>query len=87
MRVHQIPLPINKAGVVYKRGGSSTTWKRRWFVLDGSELKYYKNKTDTVPAGMVRVADMTAVTEGNDPTKEARGAPPPPAPQTRQRES
>ena len=47
-------------------------WKRRWFVLDSKELKYYKDKTDTTPAGTVAVADMISATESSDPTKEVR---------------
>jgi hypothetical protein len=74
------PPPLGKAGTVYKRGGSSTAWKRRWFVLDARELRYYRPTGSGSgsgmaaeagpPAGTVPVSDMIAATEGSDPTKE-----------------
>ena len=68
--VDEAPVTIGKSGFVYKRGGSSNFWRRRWFVLDASELRYFKARTDTEPAGTVRVADMERVSEGTDPTRE-----------------
>ena len=41
-----------KAGFLLKRGHRFKSWKRRWFVLRGHFLMYYKKPTDTQPAGV-----------------------------------
>src|SRR5687768_11188867 len=33
---------VTKEGFLIKQGGSIKTWKRRWFILKGSNLFYYK---------------------------------------------
>lgn len=35
--------PLEKSGYLLKMGGKVKTWKRRWFVLKGGELLYYKS--------------------------------------------
>lgn len=45
-----------------KQGGSIKTWKRRWFVLKGSNLYYFKtNKSDAEAKGVIDLADRTVV--------------------------
>lgn len=43
-------------GWLTKRGGSIKTWKRRWCVLRGSHLYYYKSKDSNEPQGEIDVA-------------------------------
>eukprot|EP00736_Rhodelphis_marinus_P011489 Rmarinus@m.5525 len=38
------PLKPYKEGYLWKRGGRHKTWKYRWFVLDGTLIKYYKKR-------------------------------------------
>lgn len=33
-----------KEGFLTKEGGGFKSWKKRWFVLKGGDLAYYKNK-------------------------------------------
>jgi hypothetical protein len=39
------------SGWVIKRGGSIQTWKKRWLVLRGNTLYYFKKKEDTQEQG------------------------------------
>ncbi|KAL1915354.1 uncharacterized protein VTP21DRAFT_6812 [Calcarisporiella thermophila] len=46
-------------------------WHRRWFVLDGYELKYYKNKYDIRPTGTIdltRYCTVTAAPSSRSPS-------------------
>ena len=36
--------PNSKFGYLYKKGANRTNWKRRYFVLTGSELTYYNSE-------------------------------------------
>lgn len=36
-------MDVHKEGFLTKEGGNFKTWKKRWFVLNGDTLKYYKN--------------------------------------------
>lgn len=47
-----------QAGWLTKRGGSVKTWKRRYCVLKGSILFYYKAKTDAVAKGNVNLSGV-----------------------------
>ncbi|XP_041907772.1 pleckstrin homology domain-containing family H member 2 isoform X4 [Corvus kubaryi] len=40
--------PLEKSGYLLKMGGKVKTWKRRWFVLKGGELLYYKSPSDVI---------------------------------------
>ncbi|KAJ3442161.1 sesquipedalian [Anaeramoeba flamelloides] len=42
-----------KTGFMTKRGGSFKSWKKRWFILSGSILMYYKTKNDKKPLGEI----------------------------------
>ena len=46
------------SGWLLKRGGLRKSWKRRWFVLEGTTVSYFKTTDETVsPAGTI---DLTA---------------------------
>eukprot|EP00053_Salpingoeca_punica_P000223 m.27821 g.27821 ORF g.27821 m.27821 type:complete len:323 (-) comp10152_c0_seq1:432-1400(-) len=39
-------VPLQKSGYLLKKGGKRRNWKKRFFVLAGSDLKYYPSKED-----------------------------------------
>ena len=41
-----------KSGWLIKEGGAHKSKKKRWFVLDGTFLHYFKSEKDKVPAGI-----------------------------------
>ncbi|XP_053395925.1 pleckstrin homology domain-containing family H member 1-like [Mercenaria mercenaria] len=47
---------LDKCGYLSKLGGKVKTWKKRWFVLRGSELFYYKSQHDMLkkPQGCIK---------------------------------
>ncbi|GCB67563.1 hypothetical protein scyTo_0010265, partial [Scyliorhinus torazame] len=49
--------PSEKSGYLLKMGGKVKTWKRRWFVLKGGELLYYKSPSDVIrkPQGQIEL--------------------------------
>ncbi|XP_069787219.1 pleckstrin homology domain-containing family H member 2 isoform X2 [Narcine bancroftii] len=49
--------PLEKSGYLLKMGGKAKTWKRRWFVLKGGELLYYKSPSDVIhkPQGQIEL--------------------------------
>ncbi|XP_060687379.1 pleckstrin homology domain-containing family H member 2 [Hemiscyllium ocellatum] len=49
--------PLEKSGYLLKMGGKVKTWKRRWFVLKGGELLYYKSPSDVIrkPQGQIEL--------------------------------
>ncbi|XP_048392592.1 pleckstrin homology domain-containing family H member 2 isoform X2 [Stegostoma tigrinum] len=48
---------LEKSGYLLKLGGKVKTWKRRWFVLKGGELLYYKSPSDVIrkPQGQIEL--------------------------------
>eukprot|EP01116_Phalansterium_solitarium_P023631 TRINITY_DN838_c0_g1_i1.p1 TRINITY_DN838_c0_g1~~TRINITY_DN838_c0_g1_i1.p1 ORF type:complete len:755 (-),score=199.74 TRINITY_DN838_c0_g1_i1:438-2702(-) len=62
----------NKAGSMFKEGGSIKTWKRRWFMLREGYLAYYKSDKDTEPidrlflplASSIRKCEVKASSNG-----------------------
>ncbi|XP_072906801.1 pleckstrin homology domain-containing family H member 2-like [Hemitrygon akajei] len=48
---------LEKSGYLLKMGGKAQTWKRRWFVLKGGELLYYKSPSDVIrkPQGRIEL--------------------------------
>ena len=52
-----------RTGWLTKQGSFRKTWKRRWFVLEWPELRYYGKEGDELkgmePKGVVRCDDVT----------------------------
>ncbi|KAJ3447866.1 sesquipedalian [Anaeramoeba flamelloides] len=48
-----------KQGWMTKRGGSFKSWKKRWFVLHGASLMYYKIENDKTPLGEIALKDVS----------------------------
>ncbi len=42
-------------GWLTKQGGFIRNWKRRWFRVDGRHLKYFEQRADRVPRGMILI--------------------------------
>jgi len=53
----------SKEGFMTKKGEVVKNWKRRWFVLYGSMLFYYKKQGDSSPAGWVNLQEITRLPE------------------------
>eukprot|EP00049_Salpingoeca_infusionum_P016200 m.328169 g.328169 ORF g.328169 m.328169 type:complete len:266 (-) comp16031_c1_seq4:1103-1900(-) len=47
-------------GWLTKRGGRVKTWKKRWFVLRGLQLAYFKEQADLQPLGVITLAKKAA---------------------------
>eukprot|EP00051_Salpingoeca_urceolata_P015557 m.202136 g.202136 ORF g.202136 m.202136 type:complete len:513 (-) comp18435_c0_seq1:264-1802(-) len=41
------------SGWLTKQGGRYKSWKRRWFVMRGNQMSYYKDPTDRKPLGVI----------------------------------
>ncbi len=50
-RIKNFEMRAVKAGFLTKQGHKFKNWKRRWFVLRGRMLSYYRKPTDVTPAG------------------------------------
>jgi hypothetical protein len=46
-----------REGYLTKQGAVVKNWKRRWFVLQGSVMAYYKRPRDETPAGEIFLGD------------------------------
>lgn len=44
---------------MYMQGHLRHNWRTRWFVLDKQELRYYRNRDDRNPAGVINLAGAT----------------------------
>lgn len=55
--------PVFHAGWLHKEStsGFRKTFHKRWFVLEDSELKYYKSEEDSVPHGVIDLNDYSTV--------------------------
>jgi len=51
--------PHDKDGFLTKQGGAIKTWKKRWFVLKGSKLWYFKSRTDLSAKGFIELEATT----------------------------
>lgn len=56
-------MPPDKDGWLIKQGGSIKTWKKRYFVLKGTSLYYYKTPKDTVFTGKIELEPTSLVRE------------------------
>lgn len=52
---------IIKTGWLYKRGGRTKAWKKRWFVLRKDRLAYYKDETEYETRRVVQIDDVSGV--------------------------
>ncbi|KAF4016261.1 hypothetical protein G4228_008106 [Cervus hanglu yarkandensis] len=55
--------PLEKSGYLLKMSGKVKTWKRRWFVLKGGELLYYKSPLTTEKHTYYLTADSPNILE------------------------
>ncbi|KAJ6255356.1 non-specific serine/threonine protein kinase [Anaeramoeba flamelloides] len=52
---------IVMSGYLVKQGGKIKTWRKRWFVIRGNVLYYYKKKTSKFPLGMLPLSQSVVV--------------------------
>ena len=64
--------PHDKDGFLTKQGGAIKTWKRRWFVLKGNKLWYFKTKTDTVAKGFIELEATTLIRDESATSKKKK---------------
>lgn len=63
---------MSRCGFLYKKGAIISGWKRRWFVLDGRKLRYYRKQGDTNAAGEILLDEESLAyhsTDGKDKDK------------------
>lgn len=60
--------PLEKSGYLLKMSGKVKTWKRRWFVLKGGELLYYKSPSDVIrkPQGHIELSASCSIVKGDN---------------------
>ncbi|XP_044933680.1 pleckstrin homology domain-containing family H member 2 isoform X1 [Mustela nigripes] len=60
--------PLEKSGYLLKMSGRVKTWKRRWFVLKGGELLYYKSPSDVIrkPQGHIELSASCGILRGDN---------------------
>lgn len=60
--------PLEKSGYLLKMSGKVKTWKRRWFVLKGGELLYYKSPSDVIrkPQGHIEFSASCSILRGDN---------------------
>ncbi|EFB28201.1 hypothetical protein PANDA_000190, partial [Ailuropoda melanoleuca] len=60
--------PLEKSGYLLKMSGKVKTWKRRWFVLKGGELLYYKSPSDVIrkPQGHIELSASCGILRGDN---------------------
>ncbi|KAF2068090.1 hypothetical protein CYY_010584, partial [Polysphondylium violaceum] len=64
--------PSDREGWLTKQGGSIRTWRRRWFVLKGKKLFYFKNKSDIEATGLIELEANSIVKEEKDRDKKKK---------------
>ncbi|XP_040593629.1 pleckstrin homology domain-containing family H member 2 isoform X2 [Mesocricetus auratus] len=59
---------LEKSGYLLKMSGKVKTWKRRWFVLKGGELLYYKSPSDVIrkPQGHIELNASCSILRGDN---------------------
>eukprot|EP00455_Lapot_gusevi_P002810 TRINITY_DN1115_c0_g1_i3.p1 TRINITY_DN1115_c0_g1~~TRINITY_DN1115_c0_g1_i3.p1 ORF type:complete len:874 (+),score=260.49 TRINITY_DN1115_c0_g1_i3:115-2736(+) len=55
-----------KEGYMQKLGNRVKNWKRRYFILNQEELRYYRNKGDPAPAGIIKLQGARIELEADD---------------------
>ncbi|XP_076415005.1 pleckstrin homology domain-containing family H member 2 isoform X5 [Peromyscus maniculatus bairdii] len=60
--------PLEKSGYLLKMSGKVKTWKRRWFVLKGGELLFYKSPSDVIrkPQGHIELSASCSIVKGDN---------------------
>ncbi|XP_021004775.1 pleckstrin homology domain-containing family H member 2 isoform X4 [Mus caroli] len=60
--------PLEKSGYLLKMSARVKTWKRRWFVLKGGELLYYKSPSDVIrkPQGHIELSASCSILRGDN---------------------
>ncbi|XP_029792077.1 pleckstrin homology domain-containing family H member 2 [Suricata suricatta] len=60
--------PLEKSGYLLKMSGKVKSWKRRWFVLKGGELLYYKSPSDVIrkPQGHIELSATCSILRGDN---------------------
>ncbi|XP_055478519.1 pleckstrin homology domain-containing family H member 2 [Psammomys obesus] len=58
--------PLEKSGYLLKMSGKVKAWKRRWFVLKGGELLFYKSPSDVIrkPQGHIELTASCSILRG-----------------------
>ncbi|EGG18905.1 pleckstrin domain-containing protein [Cavenderia fasciculata] len=64
--------PADREGWLTKQGGAIKTWRRRWFVLKGKKLYYFKNKTDVEATGLIEFEPDSFVKDERDKDKKKK---------------
>eukprot|EP01126_Amoeba_proteus_P012707 TRINITY_DN1524_c0_g1_i8.p1 TRINITY_DN1524_c0_g1~~TRINITY_DN1524_c0_g1_i8.p1 ORF type:complete len:378 (-),score=76.50 TRINITY_DN1524_c0_g1_i8:842-1975(-) len=62
--------PADKDGWLTKQGGSYKNWKRRWFILKGENIYYFKTKKDSDMTGVIPLTKESFVKR--DPTSKKK---------------
>lgn len=64
--------PPDREGFLTKQGGAIKTWKKRWFVLKGKKLYYFKTRNDLEATGVIELEDDSFVREEKDKDKKRK---------------
>jgi len=64
--------PPDRDGWLTKQGGSIKTWRRRWFVLKGKKLVYFKKQDDIEATGIIELEADSFVKDEKDKDKKRR---------------
>ncbi|XP_021508510.1 pleckstrin homology domain-containing family H member 2 [Meriones unguiculatus] len=59
---------LEKSGYLLKMSGKVKAWKRRWFVLKGGELLFYKSPSDVIrkPQGHIELTASCSILRGDN---------------------
>jgi len=50
-----------KEGFLVKQGIVRKNWKKRWFIMDGTLLYYFRKQKDPYPAGIIQFRDANNI--------------------------
>lgn len=59
---------LEKSGYLLKMSGRLKTWRRKWFVLKGGELLYYRSPSDVIrkPQGHIELSASCSILRGDN---------------------